>query len=121
MLATRHFQTEYGHQSIRAYTFGQPMVGNEEWYAPIQSTYYRFAYFSDPVTYLPAIGQYSHGNITSLKIIDAKGVIYEDATNWRTLTKAARSTVKKIATSGISNVHSMKNYIAKIAVQAANR
>jgi len=113
---------------IETYTFGQPRVGDKTMCQQITSTFYRFAYASDPVVFVPfkVPKTMSYTHVGMLKQIDAIGCIHEDASNFISRIVAASYSVKKIINEFLANDpktfvfkrikdHLMPNYVEKIA------
>jgi len=135
-LATRRLLLNEQMKQIETYTFGQPMVGNkamcQQTISPF-STFYRFAYASDPVTFVPfrvpKVMDYTHAGTP--KLIDATGRVHEDASNWFTRLFVGYKTIKQITNDLFGNDlrtfvhkrikdHLLPNYVEKIAQAIQN-
>jgi len=124
MLATRRLLMDMKIDQIETHTFGQPRVGDKAMCRQITSTFYRFAYTSDPITFFPLWAMsYSHAG--TLKDIGITGKIHEDASHWFSRVWAGLNALKQIKLYGWEAFfrerkedHSLLNYREKIA-QAA--
>jgi len=120
-LATRRLLLDMKVDQIETHTFGQPRVGDKAMCRQMTSTFYRFAYTSDPITFFP-LWTMSYSHAGTLKNIDATGKIHEDASNCFSRVQAGLNALKQVKFSDWEAFfrerkedHSLQNYIEKIA------
>ena len=125
-LATRRL-LNMGVGQIETHTFGQPRVGGIKLAKQITSTFYRFAYVSDPVpVFPPERMRYVHTG--TLKQIGADGTIRGDSTSLISQIAAQSNTIKQFFGNSLKTFireriddHFISNYVEKIAIGVNKR
>ena len=106
---------------LETYTFGQPRVGDKAFASQITSTFYRFTYNMDPVTFVPFLvyKTLNYEHVGQLKYIAEDGNVYDSPSKWmQTAQMLLTLTAPKFKSFLLERLkdHSMDGYVSRMKV-----